>query len=85
MSSTTAVIRAHEKSRQEHSVLSEKDLEGDNHAVGVGNDIGNLVYDEDEEEPEIHARTYFALAAMFFLNYVQVFALQGPPAIVSDH
>lgn len=42
----------------------------------------NLVWDHTDEEPEIHARTYFALAAMFLLNLVQVFALQGPPAVV---
>jgi hypothetical protein len=39
---------------------------------------GNLVYEEDEE-PELHAQTYFALAAMFFLNLVHVFGLLGPP------
>ncbi|KAK5095834.1 hypothetical protein LTS08_007971 [Lithohypha guttulata] len=43
---------------------------------------GNLVYDGDEE-PEIHMRTWIALAAMFLLNYVQVIALQGPPAVLS--
>lgn len=42
----------------------------------------NLEYNDDEEEPEIHARTYVALAAMFLLNFVQVVALQGPPAVV---
>lgn len=44
----------------------------------------NLVYDNDEEEPEIHTRTYLALVAMFTLNLVQVLALQGPPAVVSE-
>lgn len=39
----------------------------------------NLVY-EDDQQPELHARTYFALAAMFLLNLVQVFGLMGPPA-----
>ncbi|KAJ5740472.1 hypothetical protein N7493_000344 [Penicillium malachiteum] len=39
----------------------------------------DLIY-EGEEEPEIHLRTYFALAAMFLLNMVQVFCLMGPPA-----
>lgn len=39
----------------------------------------NLVYEEDEE-PEFHARTFFALAAMFLLNLVQIFCLMGPPA-----
>ncbi|KAJ5296876.1 polyketide synthase [Penicillium atrosanguineum] len=42
----------------------------------------NLVYEEDEE-PEFHAQTWFALAAMFFLNLVQVFGLMGPPAGLS--
>lgn len=44
----------------------------------------NLVYDHDDEEPAVHARTWFALAAMFFLNVIQVFALLGPPAVVSS-
>jgi hypothetical protein len=44
----------------------------------------NLVYDNVEEEPEIHMRTWIALASMFLLNLVQVFALQGPPAVVSS-
>lgn len=43
----------------------------------------NLVYDNGEVEPGIHARTWVALAAMFLLNYVQVFALQGPPAALN--
>ena len=42
----------------------------------------NLAYNDDEIEPEFHARTYYALAAMFLLNMVQVLALQGPPAVV---
>jgi hypothetical protein len=42
----------------------------------------NLVY-EGEEEPELHFRTWIALGSMFLLNLVQVFALQGPPAVVS--
>lgn len=41
----------------------------------------NLFYEEDEE-PELHAQTYFALAAMFLLNLVQVFGLLGPPTVV---
>ena len=42
----------------------------------------NLVYDDVDEEPELHFRTYIALLSMFLLNLVQVFALQGPPAVV---
>jgi hypothetical protein len=46
-------------------------------------DVGdNLVYQNDDEEPELHARTWIAVACLFMLNYVQVFALQGPPAVV---
>lgn len=45
--------------------------------------VQNPVYDEVDEEPEIHMRTWIALASMFLLNLVQVFALQGPPAVVS--
>lgn len=43
----------------------------------------NHVYTDVDIEPEIHLRTYIALAAMLFLNYVQVIALQGPPVVVS--
>ena len=42
----------------------------------------NLDYNDNDEEPALHARTYFALAAMFMLNMVQVLALQSPPAVV---
>ena len=42
----------------------------------------NLVYDDAEQEPELHLRTYVAVAAMFLLNFVQVFALTGPPVVV---
>lgn len=43
----------------------------------------NLTYEEDQE-PELHAQTYFALAAMFLLNLVQVFGLLSPPAAVLE-
>lgn len=42
----------------------------------------NLIYDDVDDEPELHMRTYVALMSMFMLNLVQVFALQGPPAVV---
>jgi len=45
----------------------------------------DLVYDNVNEEPEIHMRTWIALAAMLLLNLTQVFAIQGPPAMVSQH
>ncbi len=45
--------------------------------------LGNLVYSDEEEEPVLHARTWFAVLSLFLLNYVQVLALTGPPEIVS--
>ena len=47
------------------------------------NSEGNLVYTDSEVEPEIHVKTWIALAAMFLLNFVQVFALSGPPAALT--
>ena len=44
--------------------------------------FNDMEYTNDNEEPELHARTWVALAAMFVLNMVQVVALQGPPAMV---
>ncbi|QDS73349.1 hypothetical protein FKW77_006804 [Venturia effusa] len=44
---------------------------------------GDLTYDNEDEEPELHARTYIALAAMFLLNFIQAFALTGPPTVLS--
>ncbi|OQV11091.1 hypothetical protein CLAIMM_14988 [Cladophialophora immunda] len=46
-------------------------------------DQGNLIYDNNDEEPELHLRTYIALAAFFLLNFVQIVALQGPPSVLS--
>lgn len=61
---------------------SEKVSAEANHVEETTTEEGNLIYD-GEEEPEIHMRTWIALASMFVLNLVQVFALQGPPAVVS--
>ena len=64
------------------SVNKEKTDKYVDHVDHVPEVAANLVYDDNDEEPELHLRTYFALAAMFLLNLVQVFALQGPPAVV---
>lgn len=37
---------------------------------------------ETTVESEFHHRTWFAVVALLFLNYVQVFCLLGPPQIV---
>ena len=44
----------------------------------------NLVYDDAEQEPELHFRTWVALAAMWLYNFVIVFALLSPAAVVSN-
>ncbi|KAH7348901.1 putative siderophore iron transporter [Rhexocercosporidium sp. MPI-PUGE-AT-0058] len=49
----------------------------------VNTEFSNMEYNNDDEEPEFHARTWLALAAMFLLNLVQVVALQGPPAMLA--
>jgi hypothetical protein len=67
---------------QVSSPPAEKTSDEEQHLEHVKPSSVNLEYNDDEEEPEIHARTYVALAAMFLLNLVQVVALQGPPAIV---
>jgi hypothetical protein len=64
---------------------NEKDLSEEKHLERIVTSEENLVYDDVDEEPELHARTYIALAAMFLLNLVQVVALQGPPAVVGDN
>jgi hypothetical protein len=63
--------------------INEKSPADAKHHEDVIDASTDLVYNDDDEEPELHARTYLALAAMFLLNLVQVFALQGPPAVVS--
>lgn len=44
---------------------------------------GDLVYNDDETEPEVHLRTYVAVLAMCLLSAAQTFALYGPPTVVS--
>ena len=70
-----------EKQANTMAETPEKAFEDADHIEKTASDE-NLVYD-GEEEPELHMRTYIALASMFLLNLVQVFALQGPPAVVS--
>lgn len=63
----------------------EKNMSDEKHLERTVTSESNLVYDDVDEEPELHARTWLALGAMFLLNLVQVVALQGPPAVVSDN
>ncbi|VUC36414.1 unnamed protein product [Clonostachys rosea] len=49
----------------------------------TGPSENNLVYDNADEEPVVHLRTWIALASMFLMNFVQTLALQGPPSVLS--
>lgn len=44
--------------------------------------ISGNVSQEDDLEAEFHLKTWLAVLALFFLNFVQVFALLGPPQVV---
>lgn len=67
---------------QAHVSTLKEPYEEEKGADHVEDSSENLVYDDNDKEPELHARTYVALAAMFLLGFVQVVALQGPPAVV---
>lgn len=64
---------------------NEKNVPDEKHPERIVTSETNLVYDDVDEEPELRARTYIALVAMFSLNLVQIVALQGPPAVVGDN
>ncbi|KAK3669191.1 hypothetical protein LTR78_010926 [Recurvomyces mirabilis] len=68
--------------REKEKPAGSSSLEVDHLERSRGQD-DNLVYDDPEGEPELHFRTYAAVTAMFLLNLVQVFALQGPPVVLS--
>ena len=71
--SSNAVAEAEEKCSTYRDEVERTDLDN----------AGNIVYDLAEMEPEIHLRTYLAVASMILINFVQVFTLQGPPTVVS--
>ena len=48
-----------------------------------GTDTPNAQVFTEENEPELHIKTWLALAAMAVLQYVSLLALVGPPAVVS--
>ncbi|KEF52549.1 uncharacterized protein A1O9_11391 [Exophiala aquamarina CBS 119918] len=65
------------------SSIEEKGQPGSDHLERVVHNDQNLHYDEVDQEPELHARTWLALTAMMLLNMVQVVALTGPPVVLS--
>ena len=58
-----------------HEADDEKEVPDNQLERSPTKDLSNNAYLEDDEEPEIHARTWFALLSLFMLNLVQVFAL----------
>jgi hypothetical protein len=81
-SDATSEKIANSERGQVRSTLSEKSQLEEQQLEHVATSSVNLEYNDDEEEPEIHARTYVALVAMVVLNFVQVIGLQGPAAVV---
>ncbi|KAK5042927.1 hypothetical protein LTR84_012016 [Exophiala bonariae] len=45
--------------------------------------LGNVIYINDEEEPELHLPTWIALGSIYLLLAGQGLAFQGPPAVLS--
>lgn len=77
----------HQISRLEATLPSKPIMDDQTESVkveNVGASQDDLTYSGDVE-PELHLQTWIAVAAMFMLNFVQVFALTGPPAVVSDN
>lgn len=46
--------------------------------------LGNIVYTNEEEEPELHLPTWIALGSIYLLLAGQGLAFQGPPAVVGS-
>lgn len=82
-SSQTGAIDA-TKTEHDHLEIPVHKHTADNSEKAPSTIDDNLVYDDAEEEPEIHIRTWVAVAAMFLLNLVQILALLGPPVVVSQ-
>ena len=83
MSSNTAVLDGSKPELVQARVSTlKKPYEEEKGVDHVEHSGENLVYDDNDKEPELHSRTYLTLVAMFLLSFVQVVALQGPPAVV---
>lgn len=62
--------------------LSDPEKEGDLPSEHQEDATKTLAWSNEDVEPEFHHRTWLAVVALLFLNYVQVFCLLGPPQIV---
>ena len=79
---------ASENAEVDHSAdlppgADDKDTPYGIHLEKVAQSEDNLVYNNIDEEPELHARTWVAVASVIMVYFVGVIALQAPPAVVS--
>ncbi|KIX93008.1 uncharacterized protein Z520_11281 [Fonsecaea multimorphosa CBS 102226] len=67
----------------DQSVKSRSDQVSQYTSEHVETTDGNLYYENDEEEPELHARTYLAVFSVIVFTIAGLLALQGPPAVLT--
>ncbi|KIW18439.1 hypothetical protein PV08_02727 [Exophiala spinifera] len=66
------------------NIIGKEQTQEEVHVENVATDYDlNLHYDEVDEEPELHMRTYIAIAAIWLMNLAQTIAIQGPPAVIT--
>ncbi|UNI15994.1 hypothetical protein JDV02_002474 [Purpureocillium takamizusanense] len=70
-------------STPDHGISHDKTVSQIGRGEPTASSDSNWDYEDGDIEPELHARTYLALAAMFLLNLVQLIALQGPPTVLT--
>ena len=70
-----------EQARRDHKDDTHIATEAEHDELAQEATLGNLEYREDDQEPEIHFRTWLAVAAMTILNFVALIALTGPPTM----
>jgi hypothetical protein len=70
-------------SEQKNELSVSEELVPGNRSVEKDTNDEILVYDNVEEVPELHMRTWIAMASMLLLKFAELLALQGPPAVVS--
>ncbi|OQU97009.1 hypothetical protein CLAIMM_03014 [Cladophialophora immunda] len=72
-----------QSSTDKHEHMLEQTDEKDVHTEHVQDIQQNYSYDDEDEEPELHATTWIALGSMCLLILAVLFALQGPPTVLT--
>lgn len=60
-----------------------KEVKADTSHLEYAERASSIAYHDSELEPQLHWRTYVALASMCILQFVLLSALLGPPSAVS--